>query len=37
MLRYTETQNYNFACYFVWVSNLVADTEGGIKAEGVWE
>ena len=32
-----DKQNYNFACRFVWVWNLVADTEGGTKAEGVWE
>ena len=30
-------QNYNFACGFVWVCNLVADIEGGTQAEGVEE
>ena len=29
--------NINFACYFVWVWNLVADIAGGKEAEGVWE
>jgi hypothetical protein len=29
--------NYNFARGFVWVSNLVADIEGGTQAEGVEE
>ena len=29
--------NYNFACCFVWVWNLVSDTEGGTWAKGVWE
>ena len=29
--------NYNFACCFVWVWNLVADIAGGKAAEGVWE
>jgi hypothetical protein len=29
--------NYNFACGFVWVLNLVADVEGGTQAEGFWE
>ena len=29
--------NYNFACCFVLVWNLVADIEGGKEAEGVWE
>jgi hypothetical protein len=29
--------NYNFARGFVWVWNLVADTEEGMQAEGVWE
>jgi len=28
---------YNFACCFVWVWNLVADTAAGKEAEGVWE
>jgi hypothetical protein len=28
--------NYNFACGFVWLWNLVADIEGGTQAEGVW-
>jgi len=28
---------YNFARGFVWVWNLVADTEGGTQAESVWE
>ena len=26
---------YNFACCFVWVSNLVADIAGGKEDEGV--
>jgi len=30
-------KNYNFACCFVWVWNLVADIAGGEEAEGVWE
>jgi hypothetical protein len=30
-----HTQNYNFACCFVWVLNLVADIEGGTYVEGV--
>ena len=29
--------NYNFACCFVWVWNLVVDTVGGKEAEGVWK
>ena len=29
--------NYNLACCFVWVWNLVADIVGGKEAEGVWE
>jgi len=33
-LRYID---YNFACCFVWVWNLVADIAGGKEAEGVWE
>ena len=32
-----EQQNYNFACCFVWVWNLVADIAGGKEAESVWE
>jgi len=32
-----DIQNYNFACCFVWVWNLVADIAGGKEAEGVWE
>jgi hypothetical protein len=36
-LKDKDTQNYNFACSFVWVWNLVADIEGGTWAEGVWE
>jgi hypothetical protein len=32
-----DIQNYNFACCFVWVWNLVADIAGGMKAEGVGE
>ena len=24
-----DTENYNFACCFVWMWNLVADIEGG--------
>jgi hypothetical protein len=35
--RITLTENYNFDRGFVWVWNLVADTEGGTQAEGVWE
>jgi hypothetical protein len=30
-------QNYNFACGFVWVRNLVAAIKGGTETEGVWE
>jgi len=30
-------RNYNFADYFLWVCNLVADIEGTEEAEGVWE
>ena len=30
-------KNYNFACCFVWIWNLVADIEGETQAEGVWE
>ena len=29
--------NYNIACFFVWVWNLVADIAGGKEAEGVWQ
>ena len=29
--------NYNIACFFVWVWNLVADIAGGKETEGVWE
>ena len=29
--------NYNFACCFVWVWNLVADIAVGKEAVGVWE
>ena len=32
-----DIQNYNFACCFVWVWNLVVDTAGGKEAEGIWE
>ena len=32
-----DIENHNFACWFVWVWNLVANTEGGTQAEGVWE
>jgi hypothetical protein len=32
-----DIENYNFARRFVWVWNLVADTEGRTQAEGVWE
>ena len=32
-----DLQNYNFACCFVWVWNLVVDIAGGKEAEGVWE
>ena len=32
-----DIQNYNFACCFVWVWNLVVDIVGGKEAEGVWE
>ena len=30
-----DIENYNFACCFVWVCNLVADNEGGKEVEGV--
>jgi hypothetical protein len=30
-----DIQNYNFACCFVWVSNLIVDIAGGKEAEGV--
>ena len=30
-------KNYNFACGFVWVWNLVVDFAGGKEAEGIWE
>ena len=36
-LNTAKIQNYNFACCFVWVWNLVANNEGGTWAEGVWE
>jgi hypothetical protein len=26
-----------FACCFVWVWNLVGDSEGGMQAESIWE
>jgi len=32
-----DIQNYNFACCFVWVWNLVVDIAGGKEAEGGWE
>ena len=32
-----DIENYNFACCFVWVCNLVADIAGGKEAEGVSE
>ena len=32
-----DIQNYNSACCFVWMWNLVAHIEGGTQAEGVWE
>jgi len=32
-----DIENYNFACWFVWVWNLVVDIAGGKEAEGVWE
>ena len=32
-----DIENYNFACCFVWVWNMVADIAGGKDAEGVWE
>jgi len=32
-----DIQNYNLACCFVWVWNLVADIAGGKEAEGIWE
>ena len=35
--KFKDIQNYNFACCFVWVWNLVTDIEGGKEAEGVWE
>ena len=36
-LKIRYIYNYNFAYYFMWVWNLVADIEGGKEAEGVWE
>jgi hypothetical protein len=30
----TGTQNYNFACYFVWMRNLAANIEKGTWAKG---
>jgi hypothetical protein len=30
-------QDYNFACGFVWVRNLISDTKGGTQTEGVRE
>ena len=30
-----DIQNYNFACCFVWVCNLVAEIAEGKEAEGV--
>ena len=32
-----DIHNYNFAGYFVWVWNLVSNTEGRTQAEGVRE
>ena len=32
-----DIQNYNFARGFVRMWNLVADIEGGMQAEVVWE
>ena len=32
-----DIQNYNSACCFVCVWNLVAEIEGGMQAEVVWE
>ena len=32
-----DMQNYNSACCFAWVWNLVADIAGGKEAEGVWK
>jgi len=32
----TKGKITNFAFCFVWVWNLVAHTEGGTEAEGVW-
>jgi hypothetical protein len=32
-----RVEDYNFACDFVWVRNLVSDTKGGTYAEDVWE
>ena len=37
LLLHFASQNYNSACCFVWMWNLVADIEGGTQAEGVWE
>jgi hypothetical protein len=38
MFYYTYSiQDYNFACGFVWVPNLVSDTTGGTYTERVWE
>ena len=36
-LKQQDIQNYNVACCFVWVWNLVDDTAGGKEAECVWE
>ena len=36
-LKIKNIKNYNFACRFVWVWDLVADIEGGTEAEGVCE
>jgi hypothetical protein len=30
-------QNYNFACSFVWVWNLVSDIKGRIQTEDIWK
>ena len=32
-----DIRNYNSACCFIWVWNLVVDIEGGTQAEGVRE
>jgi len=33
--KHQDMKNYNFACCFVWMLNLVVDIVGGKEAEGV--